>query len=175
MSTENEQIEHPLADKWVIWFHKVNDDKWNLKSYEKLYTLIDLEDFHAMFNTFFNHEEKMTANAGMFFLMREGINPMWEDPMNKRGGMWSYKIPKREGNSLKSDVVWKKLIAACIGETLTKDPKDMKLINGLSISPKLDNCIFKIWNNDSKKNDASILADVIDGLDHSKTIYKKCR
>jgi translation initiation factor 4E len=169
------EIEYPTKDKWTLWFHKVNDDKWDLESYQKLYTLIDLEDFHAMFNTFFNNEEKMTANAGMFFLMKDDITPMWEDSKNITGGMWSYKAAKKEGNLLKSDIIWKKLVAACLGSCLTKNPDDMKYITGISISPKLDNCIFKIWNNDSKKSDASILADVVEGLDHTKTLYKKCK
>lgn len=170
---ETEIITEPLSDNWVIWFHKVDDDKWGIDSYQELYTLTDLEDFHAMFNTFFNLEEKMTANAGMFFLMREGVKPLWEDEQNRRGGMWSYKVPKKEGERLKSDHVWKDLVAASVGNTLTKDPADMKYINGISISPKLDNCIFKIWNNDSRKNDVHLITDKINGIDAEKAIYKK--
>ena len=167
------EMEYPLLDNWVLWFHKVDDDKWDISSYQELYTLTDLEDFHAMFNTFFNHDEKMTANAAMFFLMREGIKPMWEDPKNRKGGMWCYKVPKKEDNKLKSDVVWKKLTAACIGGVLTKNRDDMKYINGVSISPKLDNCIFKIWNNDTSKNNPKLIIEDIDGIDSDKTIYKK--
>ena len=166
-------VTEPLTDNWVLWFHRVDDDKWDLSSYTELCTLTDLEDFHGMFNTFFNMNDKMTANAGMFFLMREGITPMWEDKRNRSGGMWSYKIPKKEGNILKSDVIWKKVVAACVGMTLTKNPENMKYINGLSISPKLDNCIIKIWNNDSSKNSTSLISD-IEGLDNIKAIYKRC-
>jgi len=159
----------PLSDNWVLWFHRVDNDKWDLNSYTELCTLSDLEDFHGMFNTFFNITEKMTANAGMFFLMREGVTPMWEDKRNRNGGMWSYKVPKKEGNILKSDVTWKHICAACVGMTLTKNPEDMKYITGLSISPKLDNCIIKIWTGDQSKNS---IAD-IEGLDNSKAIYKR--
>lgn len=162
----------PLVNNWVMWFHRVDDERWDLNSYTELCTISDLEDFHAMFNTFFNLAEKMTANAGMFFLMREGVTPMWEDKKNRTGGMWSYKIPKREGNILKSDVVWRKIVAACVGMSLTKNPENMRYINGLSISPKLDNCIIKIWNNDCTKSSASIISD-LEGLDNVKAIYKR--
>ena len=30
----------------------------------------------------------------MFFIMREGIEPFWEDPQNVNGGCWSFKISK---------------------------------------------------------------------------------
>ena len=173
ISEPDTELEYHLSDQWVMWFHKVNDEKWTIQSYQKLYTISDLEDFHAMFNTFFNIPDKMTANAGMFFLMRSGILPMWEDDKNKYGGMWSYKVPKKENNHLKSDIVWKKLVAACIGDSLTKNHDDMKYITGISISPKLDNCIFKIWNNNSNKNNPKLIIDEIDGIDSGKAIYKK--
>lgn len=168
LNTTTEQ----LSDNWVMWFHRVDNDKWDLNSYTELCTVSDLEDFHGMFNTFFNIANKMTANAGMFFFMREGIKPLWEDKRNKNGGMWSYKVPKKEGNILKSDVIWKHICAACVGMSLTKNPDDMKYINGISISPKLDNCIIKIWNNDATKNNINLIAD-IDGIDNSKAIYKR--
>ena len=31
----------------------------------------------------------------MLFVMRNGINPMWEDPKNKDGGCFSYKISNK--------------------------------------------------------------------------------
>ena len=38
---------------------------------------------------------------------------------------------------------------ALIGNTLTVDTSDMTYINGISISPKINNCIIKIWINKS--------------------------
>ena len=40
----------------------------------------------------------------MLFIMKTGITPMWEDPKNREGGCFSYKIT----NKFVVDV-WKKL------------------------------------------------------------------
>ena len=171
-NNSEEEMNYPLKENWTLWFHKVDDNNWTPESYQEIYTLDDLEDFHAMFNTFFNTDEKMTATAGMFFLMKDGIPPIWEDPKNINGGMWTYKAPKKLNHQFKSDKIWIELCGACVGMSLTKNVEDMKYINGISISPKLDNCIFKIWTNDYSISDPNIITDKIEGIDATETIHK---
>ena len=62
------------------------------------------------------------------------------DNNNKDGGSFSYKI----SNHLLEDV-WKKLVYALLGNTLTDDENILKNINGISISPKKNYCIIKLW------------------------------
>lgn len=72
--------------------------------------------------------------------MKDNIKPIWEDNSNKDGGSFSYKI----SNHLLENV-WKKLVYALLGNTLTDDENILKNINGISISPKKNYCIVKLW------------------------------
>ena len=55
----------------------------------------------------------------MLFVMREGINPTWEDKRNREGGCFSYKV----SNKFVYDI-WKTLLYGLCGESLTKNKKD---------------------------------------------------
>ena len=44
-------------------------------------------------------------------------------------------------------------------------------VNGISISPKKNFCIIKIWNNNSDKNSISLLNKTIDFLDMNEVLY----
>jgi hypothetical protein len=108
---------------------------------------------------------KNNFTAGMFFLMREGVLPIWEDEKNKNGGYWSYKVPKKQSND-----IWLKLSAALVGNTLTDD---MLTITGISVSPKITNCVMKIWNSDSSICKTDIFTKEIDYLDKETLRYNK--
>lgn len=156
-----EQKEYKLAHNYILWFHKINDKNWNFDSYIKVKKIGTICDFWSAYSKI------STYNSGMFFLMKEGITPLWEDPKNINGGYWSFKIFKTQ-----SDEIWNNLSMALIGGTLTKYNENMKYITGISISPKINNSIIKIWNNDSNASDHNILNN-ISKLVASKSIYKK--
>ena len=58
-----------LNTSWTYWFHKYNDDKWDLESYTKLYKFDSVEEFAALQIIL---KPKHIQN-GMFFLMRNDI------------------------------------------------------------------------------------------------------
>ena len=80
----------------------------------------------------------------MFFLMREHITPRWEDENNKDGGCFSFKISK----FLMQDKLFE-LCAQTLGETIGKTGSMSKNINGISICPKKNYYIIRIWIKDS--------------------------
>ena len=84
--------------------------------------------------------------------MKDGIVPNWEDSNNINGGCWSFKITKKQ-----AQVVWTNLSMALIGNTICKEYKNLKEINGISITIKSNFCIFKLWNCNSKKNNLNII------------------
>jgi len=163
MSETTSTTEYPLAHRWVLWFHKVDEDDWSIDSYKKLLVLETLEDYYKMVNSVTD------ISAGMFFLMKEGIMPMWEDPANKKGGFWSFRVPKS-----KSTKIWGDISAAAVGQTLTLDPKQMEYINGISFSPKISKAIFRIWVNDSRQNKIKkMVRNEIDFLDTAEAMWKR--
>ena len=49
--------------------------------------------------------------------------------------------------------------------------KESLHVNGISISPKKNFCIIKIWNNNSKKEDVKLLSSKLDFLDMNEVKY----
>ena len=91
----------------------------------------------------------------MLFVMREGITPIWEDPKNRIGGCFSYKVANKQVYD-----VWTQLFYALCGETLTTDGSLSKHINGITISPKKNFCIIKIWLDTAQYQDANIIVSI---------------
>ena len=66
VSIENSNEINPSHDiqlrhKWVLWFHRVDDDNWNNDSYIKIYELETYEDI------LFILREVPNITSGMFF------------------------------------------------------------------------------------------------------------
>lgn len=152
---------HQLSDKWVMWFHDPFDSEWGLDSYVKMCEIDTIENFWSVFNKI----DKNLLIEGMFFLMKEGIKPLWEDEKNIDGGCWSYRIQKKIAYE-----AWVNLSIALCGNQLINEKYNENL-NGISISPKKSFCIVKIWNNDSKINTINVI-NKIEKLDNRESIFK---
>ena len=142
---------HKLNNKWTLWAHLPHDTDWSLKSYKTIYDVDTVEKAVVLFETF---PEQMVKNC-MLFVMKENIQPIWEDPKNRTGGCFSYKV----GNKTVANT-WKYLAYALVGETLAIDPKHNAIINGITISPKKNFCIIKIWIKDTKHQDTQMITNI---------------
>ena len=168
MDTMVEQIDNcsisksKLLDTWTLWSHLPHDTNWNLDSYKQISDINSVEDATALFE---NLPESIIKNC-MLFVMRKGIYPTWEDQKNRNGGCFSYKI----NNKVVGDT-WKKLSYVLLGETLTcEDYSDN--ITGITISPKKNFCIVKIWFSNCDNIDPNIIID-INGLTRQGCLFKK--
>jgi len=151
-----------LNTKWVLWYHNLSNSDWSIKGYNKIYDIETVEDFWKIHLRLTTH---MLQN-GMFFFMKNSIEPLWENSANIDGGCWSYKISKKE-----CYISWVEIAMAICGETLLNE-KYNNIINGVSISPKKNFCIIKIWNNDYKQNDQNLLSKNIYNLNTTQCLYK---
>ena len=104
----------------------------------------------------------------MLFLMRKGINPMWEDPLNCKGGCFSYKISNKHVSS-----VWKMLSYILVGESLSHDKSIRKNINGITISPKKHFCIIKIWLASCEYQNPNVIVEIAGGITSHGCLFKK--
>ena len=159
-----QQALHKLHDEWTMWAHLPHDTDWTVKSYKKILTFNNVETIIALCETI---PEKMVNNC-MLFLMRKGIIPMWEDTKNKNGGCFSYKV----SNKCVANV-WKTLSYILVGESLTDDKKLRSLINGITISPKKNFCIIKIWLATCEYQNPTIIAEVNGGIMPQGCLFKK--
>ena len=127
---------YQLNSNWILWCHSLTNNNWDLDSYNKIYELENIYDYKGLIDS-------ITLNDyynSMFFLMRENILPIWEDENNIDGCSLTLKVPN---NKVKEE--WDKLSLYCITEDLNINIEDHKQINGISISPKKEFNILKIW------------------------------
>lgn len=133
-------------DVWSLYFHDPYDMNWEPNSYKFIGTISSVENFIEIYKTFIDLWTK-----GMFFIMREHITPRWEDDNNKNGGCFSIKINKTEV----LDKLFE-LTSLMLGETLGKTDIISNNINGISICPKKNYHILRVWiktnQNISKEN-----------------------
>ena len=154
---------HTLSDKWTLWTHLPHDTNWNIDSYKPVLSFNAAEELIALLQVL---PEKLVKNC-MLFMMRVGIEPTWEDPKNKDGGCFSYKISNKVVKN-----IWNSLCYAIAGETISNDPKFIKSVNGITISPKKAFCIIKIWMSDCDNQNPTKIIN-IDGLSSQGCLFKK--
>ncbi len=165
METSQVTQKNKLFGKWVLWAHLPHDTDWTIRSYKKIMSITTAEEIIKLNQAL---PEKLIKNC-MLFLMRDGINPMWEDPKNKDGGCFSFKISNKHVAK-----VWEKLSYSLVGETLTTNEKMLNTITGITISPKKSFCIMKVWLSDClNQNPQSIVK--IENLDIKGCLFKKHR
>ena len=102
----------------------------------------------------------------MLFFMRDDIFPTWEDDNNRNGCMLCYKI--------KSDFILTEfinLLESCVCENIHTIDANFNLINGISISPKKEFNILKLWIRD-KSND-KIINYCTKFINSKNMLYKK--
>jgi hypothetical protein len=117
-----------------LWFHKINDNKWGINSYKNICTIRNKDDFLYTFKRI------KTLVHGMFFFMKDDIKPIYEDPANKEGGVWMWKINRSHATSVMLNLCY-----LMITNKLTIKASDAQYVNGISIKPKQIYCIIKIW------------------------------
>ena len=132
-------MDYNLKDKWILWYHSITDNSWAKSSYKELSKVENFFDYQHIKEIF----KQDHYQNGMFFYMKENIFPNWEDPDNRAGGCISFKVPSR-------DIIeeWNDLLLRCISNNILNENNNE--INGISISPKKEFNIIKIWirNND---------------------------
>ena len=156
-------ILHDLSDGWILWAHLPHDTDWSLKSYMKIYEFNTVEQAITITETL---PPVLVTNC-MLFLMRKGINPIWEDERNRNGGCFSYKIPNKDVPD-----AWKQLSYSLVGETMSDNKKLLPHINGITISPKKNFCIIKVWLANCSFQDAAVIREV-HGITSHGCLFKR--
>ena len=125
-------------DLWTVYFHDPANADWTTSSYVRIGDITSVEEYWMH-----NKKWKDHIHQGIFFLMRDGIFPCWDDSNNIDGGCLSIKVLKEILPEF-----WEDISMKMVGECILKDPyreKMWDLINGISTSPKKHFCIIKIW------------------------------
>lgn len=137
---------HKLSHDWIFYSHLPHDTSWTLDTYKRIFDISYLEDAIGLLE----HTPHIVVEKCMLFIMKSHIKPIWEDPHNKNGGCFSFKVPTENVAN-----IWKIMAYLMMGDTLC-NPSFSSHISGLSISPKKGFCIIKVWMDDMTYNDPAI-------------------
>ena len=163
LATKTEE-HHKLSETWCLWAHLPHDTDWSLKSYKNIYSLTSIEETIAVMESL---PETLVKNC-MLFLMRDGIKPTWEDPKNRDGGCFSYKVSNKHVYN-----VWKELSYVLVGNTISANDDFVANVSGITISPKKNFCIIKIWMASCEFQNPAIITNEIVNISSNGSIFKK--
>ena len=155
---------HILSDNWTLWAHLPHNIDWSIDSYIKIYTFTSVEETIAINETL----PPILVENCMLFLMREGIKPIWEDPKNCKGGCFSYKISNKNVSK-----IWKELSYVVVGGSISNNLNYVNCVNGITISPKKNFCIIKIWMSDCSNQNPDVVTNELKGLSSHGCLFKK--
>ncbi len=155
---------HKLSDKWTLWAHLPHDIDWSISSYKRILDMTTVEETIAITETL---PDILVKNC-MLFLMRDGIKPTWEDPKNRNGGCFSYKVSNKNVYE-----VWRDLTYVLVGDSISKQKSFVSGVTGITISPKKNFCIIKIWMTNCLNQNPSIVTSEIKGLSSQGCLFKK--
>jgi hypothetical protein len=141
-----------LNSTWVVWIHDNDNLNWSLDSYEEILRIDSVGAMLRFLSTFDN----LDKNIRQYYIMRNGITPIWEDNNNKNGAICSILIENinRYSKHAKGDLGVVAFAAMCIlvmNESFVKNNMD---INGLNYSIKSRSVLIKFWvkNYETNKN-----------------------
>ena len=153
-----------LNGKWNLYYHLPHDKNWDLSSYKIIASDVSsVEEVISLNNSISESIVKFT----MLFIMRKGITPLWEDPKNRTGGAFSFKVTNKQVHE-----VWKTLFCAICGETLFVQKEYNDHVNGITVSPKKNFCIVKIWLDNCSIQDPNTIIDIVN-LQKQGCLFKK--
>lgn len=127
------------------WFdnpkRKSNLNSWgdNLK---KIYTFSTVEDFWCLWNNIKGAHE--LAQGSNYHLFKEGVEPMWEDARNEKGGKWIVLLKPNQRQTQLNDM-WLNTVLACIGATFDDDVH----VTGVVVSVRKSMDKIALWTMDA--------------------------
>ncbi|KAF7706945.1 hypothetical protein HF521_018163 [Silurus meridionalis] len=143
-------IKHPLQNRWALWFFKNDKSKtWqaNLRLISKFDTV---EDFWALYNHIQLSSNLMSGCD--YSLFKDGIEPMWEDERNKRGGRWLITLNKQQRRA-DLDRFWLETLLCLVGEAFDDHSDD---VCGAVVNVRTKGDKIAIWTTDYENKDAIV-------------------
>uniref|UniRef100_A0A3P8RRU5 Eukaryotic translation initiation factor 4ea n=1 Tax=Amphiprion percula TaxID=161767 RepID=A0A3P8RRU5_AMPPE len=149
---------YSLISRWALWFFKNDKSKtWqaNLRLISKFDTV---EDFWALYNHIQLSSNLMSGCD--YSLFKDGIEPMWEDEKNRRGGRWLITLSKQQRKS-DLDRFWLETLLCLVGEAFDDYSDD---VCGAVINVRAKGDKIAIWTTEYENKDA---------ITHIGRVYKE--
>uniref|UniRef100_A0A3B3HG83 Eukaryotic translation initiation factor 4ea n=1 Tax=Oryzias latipes TaxID=8090 RepID=A0A3B3HG83_ORYLA len=97
--------------RWTLWFFKNDKSKTWQANLRLISTFDTVEDFWALYNHIQLSSNLMSGCD--YSLFKDGIEPMWEDERNRRGGRWLITLSKQQ-RKMDLDRFWLETVQSSI-------------------------------------------------------------
>ncbi|RMX43787.1 hypothetical protein pdam_00019745 [Pocillopora damicornis] len=153
-------VKHPLQNKWALWFFKNDKTKsWqdNLRlvtSFDTVSFAINLLTLFCCYDRVYNHIQaasKLQSGCD-YSLFKEGIEPMWEDERNKKGGRWLVNTQKNFRQQ-ELDRLWLETLMLLIGESFGEYSEN---VCGAVVQIRQKGDKLAIWTGNASDQDANL-------------------
>ncbi|KAI8794592.1 eukaryotic translation initiation factor 4E [Biomphalaria glabrata] len=142
-------IKHPLQNSWAMWFFK-NDKGRDWKDNLRVITTFDtVEDFWGLYNH--TLPASRLQSGCDYSVFKAGIQPMWEDAQNKKGGRWLINLNKSQRQTHLDDF-WLETLLCLIGEGFDEHSDD---ICGATVNIRTKGDKLGLWTRDANKIEAT--------------------
>lgn len=151
---DNYNATHPLTNEWVLWYDcpnkKITNHNW-IENIKQIYKFNSLENFWSMYNIIL--KSSSLSYGSNYYLFKNGIKPMWEDPTNENGGKWCIQLKKNLG----VDSIWLYTVLNCIGENFYDELNDKDYnteITGVIVNIRKYQDKVNVWLKDKNNQKA---------------------
>ncbi|XP_056425864.1 eukaryotic translation initiation factor 4E type 1B [Hyla sarda] len=139
---------HLLQSRWALWFFKnVKSQPWQC-NLRLVTTFNTVEDFWAL-HTHIQLASKLSSGCD-YSIFKDGIEPMWEDSRNKRGGRWLITLSKQQRHS-DLDSLWLETLLCLIGEAFDEHSEE---VCGAVINIRAKGDKIAIWTREAENREA---------------------
>ena len=146
---------HKLNTNFTLYFHDPLSYNWTLDSYVKITDIKTIEDYWEI-----NYLLREYLHLGMFFLMKDGISPLWDESNNNYS--FSLKFLKNESLWYWNHINSYLLGGNFLNSEYNNNKDNTNTINGITISPKKNFCIIKIWLSEVLNEDVRLAYKIPD-------------
>ncbi|XP_075130801.1 eukaryotic translation initiation factor 4E type 1B [Leptodactylus fuscus] len=148
-ATTIEHVEmHLLQSRWALWFFKnVKSQPWQC-NLRLVTTFNTVEDFWSLY-THVQLASKLSSGCD-YSIFKVGIEPMWEDSRNKRGGRWLITLSKQQRHS-DLDALWLETLLCLIGEAFGEYSEE---VCGAVINIRAKGDKIAIWTREAENREA---------------------
>ncbi|KAK2116047.1 translation initiation factor eIF4E [Saguinus oedipus] len=137
-------IKHPLQNRFSDHLHGFNLQGIRENIIQLELNLLLVDEIHLPHNRVFQ------CVVGSSFLRTDGIEPMWEDEKNKRGGRWLITLNKQQRRS-DLDRFWLETLLCLIGESFDDYSDD---VCGAVVNVRAKGDKIAIWTTECENREA---------------------
>lgn len=156
---QQQQQQNPGVDLYLQTTNELSF--WDPTTGNKIQHIASLEQLWSSLSSI---KKTFDLNIGTEFLIfKAGVNPVWEDPINSKGGRWVFRFnrklidddfEKQEKLRKRTSLIWERLLIKTLTGSLipqgsnSEEIQDLLLndISGLVLSLRKDEDIISLWN-----------------------------